>query len=400
MPLCKKYIEDTYINNLIHYKYVGNNYSIYYNYFISPICNVIVQYLPKWLLPNTITAIGWLLNVLSLVLTTIYGGWKGTDYLPSWLCYLVSINYSLYIYLDSIDGKHARRINASSPLGVLFDHGSDACTSFFISVIAGSLVYYDNINQYLFIYIPLTFTFFLNFIEEYYTGVLDLPIINGVEEGSIVASSLFFISGLFGAELFNTKYNFFNKYDLKISEIIGIVVLIGASSHCIKSFYDIKKKAKNCKTIDIFKSTSIYILHIVSLLTVVFLNDSIIVTKYPKVLLLAYGFQIATISGTIQLSKIIKCPLYLYRPKFLIPLLIIILHSIIRYLFNFTLFISIDLLIILAFIWDFMFWLHYVYFCSEEICEILNINRFIPGKRYPSRPSYYERNGLENVEIN
>ena len=31
---------------------------------------------------------------------------------------------------------------------------------------------------------------------------------------------------------------------------------------------------------------------------------------------------------------------------------------------------------------------HLIYFCSNEICEILNINRFVLGKRYPSRPSY------------
>ena len=149
MSTTGKYIDEKYIDNIINYKYEGNDYSIYYKYVISPVCNIITQLLPTWILPNTVTVMGWSLNFLSVILTTYYGGWKGCDYFPSWLCYLCSFNYSLYIYLDAVDGKQARRLNASSPLGVLFDHGCDACTSFFISIISGSLFYYDNIYQLL-----------------------------------------------------------------------------------------------------------------------------------------------------------------------------------------------------------------------------------------------------------
>ena len=86
MSLIKKYIEDQYIQNLKKYKYKGKDNSIYYEYIISPICDKITSYLPKWLLPNTITVIGWFLNFLSVILTIYYGGWKGNDYLPSWVC--------------------------------------------------------------------------------------------------------------------------------------------------------------------------------------------------------------------------------------------------------------------------------------------------------------------------
>ncbi len=395
MSLTKKYIEDQYIDNIKNYKYEGNDFSIYYKYIISPICNTITEYLPKWLMPNTITVMGWFLNFLSVVLTTYYGGLKGGRYLPPWLCYLASINYSLYIYLDAIDGKQARRLNASSPLGVLFDHGCDACTSFFITILAGSFFYYDNIYQYLLIYISLTFTFFLNFIEEYYTGVLDLPIINGVEEGSIYASFVFFISGYLGPDFYNKKYKIFNKYDLKISEMNGVAVFIGSVLHCLKSFYDIIKKSKSNKIGEIFKTSFVYILYTLSLLSVVVLNDSIIVKEYPKLLIMTFGFQVAKIYGIMQVSQILKCPLNLYRPVFLIPLLTLLIHSIIYYLFHFSLIVSIDTLIISALIWNILSWLHYVYFCSEEMCEILNINRFFPGKRYASRPAFNENKKLK-----
>lgn len=41
---------------------------------------------------------------------------------------------------DNMDGKQARRTNTSSPLGLLFDHGCDAMTTFIFSQSLGSYV--------------------------------------------------------------------------------------------------------------------------------------------------------------------------------------------------------------------------------------------------------------------
>ena len=94
--------------------------------------------------------------------------------------------------------------------------------------------------------------------------------------------------------------------------------------------------------------------------------------------------------GLLQLSHILGSPYKVYRPVFLIPLIALLIHSITFYITGYNLFVSTDGLIIAAFIWNFTSWLHYVYFCSDEICEILNINRFVLGKRYPNKPSYEE----------
>ena len=119
-----------------------------------------------------------------------------------------------------------------------------------------------------------------------------------------------------------------------------------------------------------------------------------IVKEYPKLLILTFGFQIAKIYSIMQVSQILKCPLDLCRPIFLIPLIALLIHSIIYYFIQYSLFVSIDTLIIIILIVNCISWLHYVYYCSEEICEILNINRFIPGKRYESRPTFEESQKL------
>ncbi len=52
-----------------------------------------------------------------------------------------SVIYILFAYciflgqtFDAIDGKHARKLNRSSPLGQLMDHGCDAFSNSFLSI--------------------------------------------------------------------------------------------------------------------------------------------------------------------------------------------------------------------------------------------------------------------------
>jgi len=405
MVLFSKYIEEQYVDRLINYKYKGGDNSIFYRLVLNPFCNFIVKYFPKWLAPNVITVSGFFLNLLNLIITIYYTGWKGGDYIPPWACITCAISYTTYIVLDYTDGKQARRLNASTPLGLLFDHGTDACTTFYITLVTGGITYFNNINQYLIYYIPVTLTFFLNTWEEYYVGELVLPVINGVAEGTLLADGVYILSALYGSSFYLKEIVFFDKYNLKINDICAIIIAILGVIFSVKSFFGVLFRISRNKKLVAIKDTVIYLFFIICLLSIVFLNDSTIAKEYPKFLILTFGFQFAKILGILQLSHILCCPYTALRAVFLIPLFALTLHSIIFYLFQFNLLISIDTLIQITFIWNFLSWLHFVYFCSNEICEILNINRFVLGKRYPSRPSYEEiknqtlSNSLNMVEL-
>ena len=384
MSFTSKYIEDKYKENIKNYKYRGGDNSIYYKYIMSPVCNFMVNYFPRSIAPNTVTVSGWFLNLLNLILTVYYGGWKGTDYFPPWVCYLTSFTYSLYIYLDACDGKQARRLNASSPLGMLFDHGTDACTSFYVPIVSGAMLFYDNIYQYLLLYFPIMTTFFFNTWEEYYIGELVLPVINGVEQGSILVSGIHIVSGLFGSSFFFKEYNIYGR-NLKANEITGIITFIGGCFFSILSFIGVFFKIPKRKILEALKNSLIYFLFLGSLMSVIVLNDSVIVKNYPKFLILTYGLEFAKIMGILQVAHISNSPFKVYRTIFLLPLLSILIHSVLFYYNGKALFIDIDTIICAVFIWNLISWAHFVYFCTEEICEILNINRFVLGPRYPSK---------------
>ena len=388
--ISNKYIEDQYINNLINYKYSGGDDSILYRYAINPFCNKFVEYLPKWLAPNVITVSGFFFNLFNLILTTYYSGWKGGAPLPAWVCILCSITYTTYIIFDYTDGKQARRLKASSPLGLLVDHGTDACTTFYVTVVQGSFTYLTEIHQYLLYYLPVACTFFLNTWEEYYIGELVLPVINGVAEGTLYIDFLNILSAIFGTKLYWKEFTFFGKYTLKVNDINSWAVFIGGSLFSIKSVLGVYNRVKKDKKRDALKTSFIFVIFACSISSVAFLSNSVIVRDYPKLLILTYGFMFAKMMGILQLSHVLGSPYKIYQPVFLIPLLSLLIHSLIYYFYHYSLLVSIDSLIISAFIWNFLSWAHFVYFCSDQICDIINIKRFSLGKRYPSRPSYEE----------
>ena len=390
MSIFFRYIEDQYIDNLINYKYSGGDKSILYRCLINPFCNWFVNYLPKWLAPNVITVSGFFFNLFNLILTTYYSGWRGGDPIPSWVCIICAVSYTTYIIFDYTDGKQARRLKASSPLGLLFDHGTDACTTFYATIVTGSIIYFNNIYQYLLCYFPLSFTFFMNTWEEYYVGELVLPEINGVAEGTLLIDIIYTISAIYGNKFYVKEIILFNVFKIKTNDLLITFTCIGGFLFCFKSFLGVLRKVKKEKLGTAFKDTFIYILFASTLLCVSFLTESNIVKEYPKFLILTFGFQFAKMMGTLQLSHVLDSPYNVYKPIFLIPLFALLFHSIIFYYFQYSILISIDTLIIITFVWNFLSWAHFVYFCSEQICEILNIKRFSLGKRYSSKPSYDE----------
>lgn len=57
-----------------------------------------------------------------------------TETAPAWAYFLAAFGLFIYQTLDATDGKQARRIGASSPLGELFDHGCDSASQVFVTL--------------------------------------------------------------------------------------------------------------------------------------------------------------------------------------------------------------------------------------------------------------------------
>jgi ethanolaminephosphotransferase len=188
------------------FQYKGEDRSLLYHYLLSPLAAFCVNHLtPRTLAPNTITSIG-----LVFMIAAYSSMWyhaptllqvEDVQDLPRWIFLLNAVAILIYQTLDNMDGKQARRTGSSSPLGLMFDHGCDAINSVFGSVnwmVAMALNPASDVSLCWSILFGPYGLFFIGTWEEFYTGELILPIVNGPNEGLIGGALMSLTSWYYG----------------------------------------------------------------------------------------------------------------------------------------------------------------------------------------------------------
>lgn len=180
------------------YKYNGQDHSLLYKYLLSPIAGWLVDNVtPEWIAPNLITFLGLTFNILALVMTLVYDPTL-TD-APTWLPFLTGACLFIYQTLDNMDGKQARKVGASSPLGLLFDHGCDAITAGLTAIPLTSCFGAGWSVAGLFTcWLSAFLTFYVQTWEEFYLDEMILPIVNGPSEGLVMICTACCLSGING----------------------------------------------------------------------------------------------------------------------------------------------------------------------------------------------------------
>jgi ethanolaminephosphotransferase len=228
--------------------------------------------------PNIISVSGFLLNVAYF--SVIFYFWKVEDdeVFPSWVCFFSAFCYLIYQILDNIDGKQARRTNSSSPLGLLVDHGTDACTTFFITCGLGAILGLETIYQYILLWIMIIVPFYLNTWEEYITGEMSLPCINGINEGTFIIFFLECLVGFIAQDfLFQNQFNILGKtYQLNI--LISLTSFCAGIFFGLLSIYKILKMENVTNKLEALIDIFPFIYFLLGFFSIIYLTDSIFVS--------------------------------------------------------------------------------------------------------------------------
>lgn len=196
--MCIKSLSPDALTNIKKFKYSSTDSSIFYNYFLSPLLNKVVTYLPMTLSPNIITILGLLFNFLSFILTQYELGNDFNSAPSRTTCLIQFATHSLYIIFDNLDGKQARRTKSSSAYGMLLDHGCDVFTNIIICFNVTHLLQLGNEGPFSYIiFIALLLGFFLLTYEEYLLHELHLGGFNGPDEGNVMVAIGALVGGLF-----------------------------------------------------------------------------------------------------------------------------------------------------------------------------------------------------------
>lgn len=182
--LDRDYLKPEHLEGFDNYKYSAIDTSPLSQWVMHPFWNAVVKICPRWVAPNLLTFVGFLLTSANWVLLCYYDYYyyassSGHEHIPNWVWLVCAINHFLAHTLDGIDGKQARRTQSSTPLGELFDHGLDSWTSFFIPAVLYSV--FGRVEHSIppirlyFCLITVLITFLFSHFEKYNTGVLFLP---------------------------------------------------------------------------------------------------------------------------------------------------------------------------------------------------------------------------------
>jgi ethanolaminephosphotransferase len=202
------FLSDDAAHALANYQYQGEDKSLLYNHVLSPLASFLVnRWTPHTIAPNTITLIGLVFMVSSFLLEWYYCPTLEQQptplSIPRFVFLYNCVAMLLYQTLDNMDGKQARRTGSSSPLGLLFDHGCDAANSMFGSanwIIAIGLSPTLNPTECWILLLGPMALFYIATWEEYYTGKLVLPIMNGPNEGLLLGALTSLTTFLYGVE--------------------------------------------------------------------------------------------------------------------------------------------------------------------------------------------------------
>mmetsp|Transcript_10455 Transcript_10455/g.15969 ORF Transcript_10455/g.15969 Transcript_10455/m.15969 type:complete len:433 (+) Transcript_10455:71-1369(+) len=231
---------------LKRFQYRGGDNSLLYRYILSPFAQYLVDnFTPRWLAPNVITLSGLCLMLTSYSFMWQYiphldEGLTDPDAVPRWIFLFNCFAMLAYQSLDNMDGKQARRTGSSSPLGLLFDHGCDALVTLPGSIncacLWGVSFRNDPAIAWLTIVCP-AMSFFMGTWEQYVTGEMYLPIINGPSEGLIAGAAFSLVSYLWGPEFWHSA----TAYDTWIAPAITSITTVeyesGRVRNCDIAYY-------------------------------------------------------------------------------------------------------------------------------------------------------------------
>ncbi|XP_068625149.1 ethanolaminephosphotransferase 1-like [Battus philenor] len=313
-----KYLTNAHLKGFDNYKYSAVDTSPLSNYVMHPFWNATVKFIPKSIAPNLLTFLGFMCVVAVAAMTFWYdydwfacGGRQGHQYngqceIPNYVFTIGSVLIFLAYNLDGIDGKQARRLGVSGPLGEMFDHGLDSYIVFLIPFSLFSIFGRDEFSVPLFrgylILASVILNFYVTHCEKYITRVLYLPW--GYDVAMWAAVILFLVAGVFGPGCFKTfvfgEVTFAQALELAI-HATGLFTTLPVSIYNVYLSY--RNRTGNSYSLSEAVRPLWSICSMVAVMTYWGLRSHNVMESYPRAFLLLFGTLFSNIASRLIVAE-------------------------------------------------------------------------------------------------
>lgn len=188
------FLDATSRKNLGDWKYAVEDRSISTKIF-TPLWNQLVKLVPNTVAPNVLTLVGFIFTLYAYNLCLSYSATH-----TALMSIITCIFTFMYMNLDAIDGKHARRIKNSSPLGELFDHMCDNIGVVFMISSLCMLVGIHGTTTQWYIIQSAQIVFLCSHIDAFKTKVVRFGLFDGPGEALVLYMAILLINGTYGLD--------------------------------------------------------------------------------------------------------------------------------------------------------------------------------------------------------
>eukprot|EP01105_Mastigella_eilhardi_P024915 TRINITY_DN6605_c0_g1_i1.p1 TRINITY_DN6605_c0_g1~~TRINITY_DN6605_c0_g1_i1.p1 ORF type:complete len:371 (+),score=98.23 TRINITY_DN6605_c0_g1_i1:98-1114(+) len=172
--------------------------------------------MPVWISANAIT-VGAVVPTVTCMLVALMIGFP----LPRWFQVLCGLSVFAFQTFDAVDGKQARKLKSSSPLGDFLDHVIDSVS---IMAIGVTLVFAFDCKVWV-VVVALNMVALDFVIVHWEAAKIKVMVMdNGtsITEAQLVMAGLFLIAPIFG----NGVWEYTVLFGLKTGEILALVIIV------------------------------------------------------------------------------------------------------------------------------------------------------------------------------
>ncbi|KAH8738864.1 ethanolamine phosphotransferase [Cryptosporidium ryanae] len=217
-----RHITENGLRNVESYCYKSSG-ATFMDSLMNPFWESFEKVIPVSISPNLLTIFGFLCSLLAQIIVTIYCPMMNSS-IPVNVSVCIGFLLFLYQTFDAVDGKRARRLNISSPLGQLLDHGLDSFTTiFFANILSASCKMGWSYKYFTFLTIVqlklLSFIWLENHCKVFRCSSSKYL---GVTESQILIIFFLIFSSIFGDIILS--YRMF--YNVKFVDIFIIILIL------------------------------------------------------------------------------------------------------------------------------------------------------------------------------
>jgi phosphatidylglycerophosphate synthase len=166
---------------------------------LQPYWIAVTNLFPKTVAPNVITALGFCCTWAAFLLIAVHDPTLMSS-APRWAYVACGLLVFAYQTLDAADGKQARRTGCSSPIGELWDHGTDAVSSSLLLIVLANAMQLGR-NDMVLAMLCGVVGFYMEHWLAYWTGGLHFAAVNVPSEGLLAGMAALIMTGVVGPQV-------------------------------------------------------------------------------------------------------------------------------------------------------------------------------------------------------